>query len=293
MLNLISFTLRSLLLAFSVAASPVDIAAGSACSCATHLAADAVIFAEETFAINKVQLALGAKAPIINIYWHVVSKDKTVAGGYIPDSQIKSQIKTLNDDYAGGMTWNLLETTRTINAGWFDGAGPNTSQQSAMKAALRKGGKGDLNVFSVGFTKNQGLLGYATFPSSVSSYAKDDGVVILFSTVPGGSLKNSNLGRTLTHEAGHWVGLYHTFQGGCAGSNSNRGGDYVSDTRPEESPAYGCPTGRNTCPDMKIGEEPTQNFMDYTDDACMKRFSSGQMTRALEQLATYRGITGK
>jgi len=242
---------------------------------------------EADFKLKKVTPGNFSTQAVLSVYWHVVSKDTTLAGGNIPDSQIAAQISVMNTAYANmGYSWTLAGTTRTVNADWFNNAGPGSSQQTAMKQSLRTGGVAALNVYSVGFTSGSGagLLGYATFPSSYAGNSLDDGVVMLFSSVPGGTATPYNLGQTLTHEAGHWVGLFHTFQGGCTGA-----GDSVADTPAEASPAFGCPTGRDTCT-SSAGVDPIHNFMDYTDDACMNQFTAGQATRAKSQMATYRGV---
>jgi hypothetical protein len=71
---------------------------------------------------------------------------------YDRDSQIRDQINVLNKDYSGiGVQWTLAGTDRTENPEWFDSTSPNGATQTAMKSALRKGGAGDLNVYSVGF----------------------------------------------------------------------------------------------------------------------------------------------
>lgn len=257
--------------------------------CASSPSADVIAAAEAHFAANKIQVKESANAKFaatIPVYWHVVQAGTALTQGNIPDSQITASISALNSHYSGsGLTFTLAGTDRTTNANWFNYAGPSTSYQTAMKRALRRGNAASLNVYSVGFTSvtPQGLLGYATFPSSYSGNPTDDGVVILYRTVPGGSLANYNQGKTLTHEAGHWLGLYHTFQGGCTGN-----GDYVSDTPPEAEPASGCPTGRDTCPGG--GVDPIHNYMDYSVNSCMTEFTPGQYARIKSQIATYRGI---
>lgn len=121
----------------------------------------------------------------------------------LSDSQIQSSMNVLNQDYSGsGITFNLVRTIRTTNRDWFRGAGIDandrtTYQQTQMKNALRQGGAADLNIYSVGFVDTKKLLGYATFPDYYANNPYDDGVVILYSTVPGGSKPTYNLGRVL------------------------------------------------------------------------------------------------
>ncbi len=218
----------------------------------------------------------------INVYWHVINNGSATANGNIPDSQITSQISVLNAAYAStGWQFNLTAVDRTTNASWYTCAGGTCETQ--LKNALRRGTADDLNIYSNNM--GGGLLGWATFPSSYAGNPTNDGVMVLYSSLPGGTAAPYNLGDTATHEVGHWMGLYHTFQGGCA-KNVN-GGDGVSDTPAEKSPAFGCPVGRNSCANIS-GNDPITNFMDYTDDSCMDRFSTGQDTRMDSLFTTYR-----
>jgi hypothetical protein len=214
---------------------------------------------------------------VIPVYWHNI---RTSAGGGIvaTATQISNSISVLNAAYgAATFSFQLISTDNSNNDSWYTCSGGTCETQ--MKNALRVGGSNALNVYSNNM--GGGLLGWATFPSSYASNPKMDGVVILSSSVPGGSAAPYNLGDTLTHEAGHWMGLYHTFQGGCGGS-----GDSVGDTPAEKSAAFGCPTGRDTC--NGTGVDPITNFMDYTDDACMNTFSAGQNSRMNAQWNSYR-----
>ncbi len=227
-------------------------------------------------------IEMNATGGSILVYWHVINNGSSASQGNIPDSQITSQINVLNAAFAAtGWSFNLAATTRTTNATWYTCSGGTCETQ--MKNALRQGTADDLNIYSNNM--GGGLLGWATFPSSYASQPKLDGVVVLSASLPGGSAAPYNLGDTATHEVGHWMGLYHTFQGGCKKSGSQ--GDGVADTPAERSAAFGCPTGRDSCPTI-AGLDPIRNFMDYTDDACMNTFSAGQDTRMDSLYTTYR-----
>ncbi|WNG23899.1 zinc metalloprotease [Cystobacter fuscus] len=220
-----------------------------------------------------------ARSVNIPVYVHVINKGTGVTNGDITSTMITNQISVLNNAYANTPYYfTLVSTDRTTNSTWFT-AQPGTSAETQMKNALHKGTSKDLNLYFNGM--GGGLLGWATFPWDYASKPLMDGVVVLYSSVPGGTAAPYNLGDTATHEVGHWVGLYHTFQGGCAAP-----GDSVSDTPDEASAASGCPTGRNTC--ATTGNDPITNFMDYSDDACMNTFSAGQISRMDSMGITYR-----
>lgn len=272
--------------------TPEEMAAAQALqirSCGTDLVSEGEQAAVEADVEKRLGLSNAYAMPYraagsvtVPVWFHVVNRGTGISNGDLPQSQIDAQMQVLADAYAGSpFVFTLAGVTRTTNATWFSSCDAS-SVESAMKSALRRGGAGTLNVYSC--SPGGGLLGWATFPSSYASNPAMDGVVILYSSVPGGTAAPYNLGDTGTHEVGHWLGLYHTFQGGCTATN-----DTVSDTPAERSPAYGCPTNRDSCVGKKYpGLDPITNFMDYTDDACMWQFTAGQISRADAQTAAYR-----
>ncbi|KAJ3211182.1 hypothetical protein HDU67_004741 [Dinochytrium kinnereticum] len=203
----------------------------------------------------------GVSTAVFNVHWHVVYPSDGHEAE-LSAFQIQRQINVMNNDFRT-YKFNIAKIYYYKNPTWFNMVnlnGQGAPFQNDMKQRTRNGTARDLNIWSVGFTNNRGILGYATFPNEYRSRPWNDGVVIHFGSLPGGSLTNFNLGRTLVHEVGHWLGLLHTFQGGCFGD-----GDGVADTPAEASGASGCPVGRDTCV-SQWGQDPIRNFMDYSID---------------------------
>lgn len=218
-------------------------------------------------------------AATIPVYVHVVRS--TSGAGAVSSTQVSQQIAELNQDFGGGestsaantgFTFSLAGTFTYTNNTWFRG-----SQQNAMRSQTRRGGANALNMW----TLNLNGLGVATFPWDYDNNPSLDGIRVRYTTLPGGSEANYNQGKTATHEAGHWLGLYHTFQGGCASP-----GDYVSDTPAQASPTNGCPVGRDSC--AGGGVDPIRNYMDYSYDSCYNQFTGGQSTRMNDAYLAYR-----
>ncbi|KAJ0359154.1 hypothetical protein COL154_008564 [Colletotrichum chrysophilum] len=221
-----------------------------------------------------------AAGPIqINVYWHVVASSQSVSGGYLTQATLDEQLAVLNTAYAPhDISFVEVGADWTVNSNWAA-----DRAEVAMKTALRKGTYADLNVY---FVASSRYLGYARFPQTITPGSADfnrDGVVILSTTVPGGSYEEYSLGHTATHEIGHWLGLFHTFQGyACSGD-----GDSVDDTPYEAEESYGCQIGRDTCPNS-AGTDSVTNYMNYSDDECFTGFSNGQQSRIYSYWDTYR-----
>jgi hypothetical protein len=221
----------------------------------------------------------------VNIYWNVIKN--TSGQGALSSTTIANQIKVLNEAYAPTVNFVLKKTITTISNTYYSASIDSTAEAN-MKSALRQGGAGDLNIYSNAQT--DGTLGWATFPNWYKGDPSMDGVVLDYRTLPGGSFAPYNEGATLTHEAGHWMGLYHTFQGGCQQSTS--AGDGVADTPAVASPNFGCPSEKtNSCKGNKgglKGNDLVHNYMDYVDDDCMWEFTNGQRSLMQSMWNAYR-----
>ena len=158
----------------------------------------------------------------------------------------------------------------------------NASDDNGVKGVSYWNSSKYFNVWVVASIANDGqagtVLGYAQFPGFGN--AATDGVVVRADYIGsiGTSANNSSNGRTLTHEAGHWLGLFHTFQGGCAGGFFD---DACADTPPQaEATPSNCPFGANTCsndnPDLP---DQVENYMDYSNGACQNMFTLDQNDR--------------
>lgn len=225
----------------------------------------------------------------------------------ISDAQINSQILALNEDFGktpgtkgdglgvdtkvrfrlakrtpdGRCTNGIVRIKSTLTD-------HKTVDRQKLKELSFWDNKRYLNIYVVKSIDNgSGTLGYASFPSGPD---ESDGIVVLhraFGRI-GTAVVPNNLGRTMTHEIGHWFGLYHTFQEGC-GTDTCTTGDYICDTPPVANPNYGCPTNKNSCSNDKLPDQ-ISNYMDYADDACKSMFSAGQADRMSTTLNTLRSV---
>ena len=233
----------------------------------------------------------------VPVVFHVVY---STTAQNVSDAKLLAQLQQLNDDFA------RLNSDANQTPSIFTGVAANTEIQfclaqrdpngNATTGIVRR--QTTVSSFSsndaVKFTANGGsdawprdsylniwvanlsggLLGYAQFPGGA---AATDGVVVLFSSV--GSIASPgtgspfNLGRTLTHEVGHWANLRHIWGDATCGS------DLVSDTPVHNTSNGGCPTypHLSTCSGTPV--EMTMNYMDYSNDVCMNIFTLGQKTR--------------
>jgi hypothetical protein len=223
---------------------------------------------------------------VIPVVFHILRRSNGTTGE-VSDARINQQIDVLNEDFGAfgsgapgtntRIQFTLAGVTRHSNDTWYNDGGTYYNS-IAWDTDLY------LNIYT---NTAGGNLGYDYVPSGGGVVGNNfDRVVVYWSTVgrtaPYGA--PYHLGRTTTHEVGHYLGLYHTFQGGCSSpTGCFNNGDLICDTNPESSPNFS-PCTRTTCG----SPDPTRNYMDYSDDVCMNNFTPNQAYRMRCTLQSFR-----
>jgi hypothetical protein len=248
--------------------------------------------------ITTPQLSVRGSVITIPVVIHIVHRTANPSEN-ISDEQIMSQLETLNNDYRRlnkdatstpslfqplaadcGIEFKLAQRTP-------DGKATNGIERYASARKTPWGKSDDVKIPSLGGISpwnpskylnlyvcaiGGGVLGYSSMPGSLAAY---DGVVIdyRFFGTKGSVVAPFNMGRTTTHEVGHWLNLRHTW------GDNDCGDDLVNDTPKQREPNYGCVAFPHiSCSNDSRGDM-FMNFMDYTDDGCMNMFSVGQKAR--------------
>ena len=219
----------------------------------------------------------------IPIVFHVITNGTS---GNVSDQILVNQVAFLNSAYSGApggantqFRFAIQSIDRTVNAAWYTAA-YHSPEEYAMKEALHVGDAMTLNFYTTNSPWN-----WSAFPWVYSSAPLHDGVVVRHESLTGSGNQYFGTGDIAVHEVGHWLGLYHTFQGECSATN-----DMVADTPAMKSGgAQSCPAPRDTCKGKNYpGNDPLNNYMTGMVDSCATEFTAGQSARMNTMWATYR-----